>query len=118
MKWRKVAKDTEVGLNQELLLECDAVGSPEPTVEWLKHSPPKDQTSNGIYQLKCRNMSIMNHTNLCVLTHDSGTSMIARGPILKIPRIQHKDSGLYECLAKNGVDDMLRQIVQVKVRGK
>ena len=38
MKWTKTPKDqTEVGINQELRLECDAQGSPEPRIEWAKH---------------------------------------------------------------------------------
>lgn len=39
MKWNKTPKEqVEVGLNQELQLECDATGSPEPLIEWIKHS--------------------------------------------------------------------------------
>lgn len=38
--------------------------------------------------------------------------------MLKLSKAQHKDSGLYECIARNGVDDDLRKVIQVKVRGK
>lgn len=38
--------------------------------------------------------------------------------MLRLSKAQHKDSGLYECRAHNGVDEDLRKILQVKVRGK
>lgn len=57
--------------------------------------------------------------NLIVkLLHRSGTSLVSNGKWLKVIKAQHKDSGLYECTARNGVDDDLRKIIQVKVRGE
>lgn len=44
--------------------------------------------------------------------------VISKSRMLKISKAQHKDSGLYECSARNGVDENLRKIIQVKVRGK
>lgn len=44
--------------------------------------------------------------------------MSAKGKVLKLARAQDKDSGLYECRARNGVDEDLRKVVQVKVKGK
>lgn len=44
--------------------------------------------------------------------------VVSHGKLLKINKAQVKDSGLYECSAKNGVDQDLRRIIQVKVRGK
>ena len=46
------------------------------------------------------------------------TNLVAKGKQLKLARAQDKDSGLYECVAKNGVDENLHKVVQVKVRGK
>lgn len=37
MKWTKLIYDTEVGLNQDLSIECDATGQPRPTISWLRH---------------------------------------------------------------------------------
>lgn len=47
MKWKKIPKDVEIGLNQELSLECEAIGYPEPTVEWIRHVSSKENNSNG-----------------------------------------------------------------------
>lgn len=44
--------------------------------------------------------------------------MIAKGSHWRISKATHSDSGVYECIAKNGVDENLRKIIQVKVRGK
>lgn len=86
MKWNKTSKElNEIGLQQELLLECDAIGSPEPKIEWFKDSQPNP---------------------------------VAHGRQLKKLKVSERDSGFYECVAKNGVDDDLRKIIQVKVRGK
>lgn len=39
MKWTKAPKEQlEVGLNQPISLECDADGSPKPTIEWHKQA--------------------------------------------------------------------------------
>lgn len=39
LKWNKTPKDlVEVAINQELSMECDASGTPEPIIEWTKHS--------------------------------------------------------------------------------
>lgn len=43
---------------------------------------------------------------------------MASGKLLKILRAQHRDSGLYECVARNGLDENLTKFVHVKVRGK
>lgn len=50
LKWTKIPKDAEVGLNQELELECDAIGSPEPTFEWLKHEMKDHGGNNGKFE--------------------------------------------------------------------
>lgn len=43
LKWLKVPKrEVEVGLNQELALECEAQGSPQPTIEWYKYGNSTD----------------------------------------------------------------------------
>lgn len=47
-----------------------------------------------------------------------GTALVAKGRMLKLSKAQHKDSGLYECIARNGIDEDLRKVIQVKVRGK
>lgn len=47
LKWNKVPKNVEVGLNQELSIECDAIGSPPPTIEWLQHVKSVDSSSNS-----------------------------------------------------------------------
>lgn len=44
--------------------------------------------------------------------------VVAQGKLLRLGKAQHRDSGLYECVARNGVDQDLRRIIQVKVRGK
>lgn len=39
LKWSKLPKDLfEVSLNKELSVECDAIGVPQPTIEWSKLS--------------------------------------------------------------------------------
>lgn len=47
-----------------------------------------------------------------------GTVTVAREKLFKVPKATNKDSGLYECLARNNVHDDLRKLIQVKVRGK
>lgn len=51
MKWSKVPKDqVEVGINQDVSLECEAIGSPQPSVEWFKHSSglADNRSSSGV----------------------------------------------------------------------
>lgn len=46
------------------------------------------------------------------------TVLISRGKLLKLTKTQNKDSVLYECIERNGAHEVLRKIIQVKVRGK
>lgn len=38
--------DTEIGLNQDLSVECDAIGQPQPQITWTKH-PSSSSTNHG-----------------------------------------------------------------------
>lgn len=45
MKWNKLPKDqVELGIGQDIALECGALGSPQPQIEWYKLSA---QSANG-----------------------------------------------------------------------
>lgn len=46
------------------------------------------------------------------------SQLISKGKVLKLSKAQLKDSGIYECIARNGLDEDLRKIIQIKVRGK
>lgn len=51
LKWTKIPRDTEIGLNQEMILDCDALGSPEPKIEWRRlttNNESKHTSSNGM----------------------------------------------------------------------
>lgn len=125
MKWSKTPKDkVELGVGQELALECDASGSPQPVIEWFKHWNEHFGGANGEYRIDGKLSALLfailwlNHFGLPFFNSCSGSELLAKGKQLKITRAKDKDSGLYECTAKNGVDADLRKIVQVKVRGK
>uniref|UniRef100_A0A6G1SD09 Hemicentin-2 n=1 Tax=Aceria tosichella TaxID=561515 RepID=A0A6G1SD09_9ACAR len=95
LKWNKVPADTEIGLNKDVTIECDATSQPNPIIQWTKLP---SSTSKGL--------------------NDSNKSIVvSQGKYLKITRAQHKDSGLYECTAHNGADS-LRRVIQLTVRGK
>lgn len=47
-----------------------------------------------------------------------GPQLSFNGKVLKLAKVQNRDSGLYECIARNGVDEDLRKVIQVRVRGK
>jgi hypothetical protein len=48
LKWTKTPKDkVEVGLGQQVSLECEAVGSPQPIIEWFKHTTSSNDWSGG-----------------------------------------------------------------------
>lgn len=48
LEWSKVPKtELEVALNQDISVECDATGFPQPTIEWTRHSNSDHPKSNG-----------------------------------------------------------------------
>jgi len=110
--------DSEIGLNQDLAIDCDATGRPQPQVVWIKH-PTVD--SNGINGERKYTPNFVPHRNYRLtfpIEPDTKPVTVVQGKLLKITRAQHRDSGLYECVARNGADQDLRRLIQVKVRGK
>lgn len=47
LKWSKLPVDTEVGLNQGMSIECDAIGQPQPQIMWTKHPSSMGRGFNG-----------------------------------------------------------------------
>uniref|UniRef100_A0A6G1SDF4 Hemicentin-2 n=1 Tax=Aceria tosichella TaxID=561515 RepID=A0A6G1SDF4_9ACAR len=102
LKWVRTPKDkVELGLGQQVSLECDAIGSPQPIIEWFKHSQADRAGREGDSPASAND-----------------THLMAKGKLFKIQRAQHSDSGLYECHARNGAGPELRRFIQVIVRGK
>lgn len=60
----------EVGLNQELVLECDAIGSPQPAIEWVKHANPNDKSNNSNGELWIFSMYLYRVVNIIRLSID------------------------------------------------
>lgn len=46
LKWKIIPKDVDIGVGHDAQLECDAIGSPQPTIEWRKLT---DGRRNGNY---------------------------------------------------------------------
>lgn len=49
LKWNKLPADTEVGLNQDVSVECDATSQPQPQIQWTKLSSSTVRGFNGKY---------------------------------------------------------------------
>lgn len=49
LKWMKLPIDTEVGLNQDVSIECDAIGQPQPQITWTRHPTSANRGLNGKY---------------------------------------------------------------------
>lgn len=120
LKWNKLPVDTEVGLNQDVGIECDAIGQPQPQITWTKHPTSTSRGSNGkIVTTNDHHLTLGNFAYTEYAIHlDTKSIAVSQGKVLKLNKVQNKDSGLYECVARNGVDQDLRRIIQIRVRGK
>jgi hypothetical protein len=49
LKWNKLPADTEVGLDKDVSIECDATSQPQPTIQWTRlPSSSTGKSSNGM----------------------------------------------------------------------
>ncbi|XP_067825529.1 hemicentin-1-like [Heptranchias perlo] len=77
-------------VNQPLNLECDASGTPTPTVSWYKNEQPVAETSR--------------------------VRLLNGGRLLRLPKARKQDSGMYSCKAVNiagTANKLLNLLVQV-----
>ncbi|KAG9508531.1 Contactin-1a, partial [Fragariocoptes setiger] len=48
----------------------------------------------------------------------SRSNITIAGPVLHFPSLTQNDAGIYECVASNGVDKNLREVIELDVKGK
>lgn len=98
-------QDVIIGVGKQLAMRCSARGQPKPYIRWFKRSGLSSQSSAAF------NATLNNQKS-------SKDYMIVEHEELSINSASINDSGLYECIASNGVDEDLRKVVEVKIQGK
>ncbi|XP_023225215.1 Down syndrome cell adhesion molecule-like protein Dscam2 [Centruroides sculpturatus] len=89
--WRKEPSDLETSIGDEINLNCEAYGSPEPHIIWRKISDKTTEKLND--EIKIKNGS------------------------LHIKSITEEDAGMYQCEASNNVGSSLKKTIALIVRG-
>ncbi|KAH8022254.1 hypothetical protein HPB51_023132 [Rhipicephalus microplus] len=94
--WKSVPGNTDVVKGKELVLFCNAHGSPSPKVSWMfKQGTTKEWTS--------------------LRNSDAGTSVSPNGTLV-LKSAQESQSGEFKCSADNGIGRLISHIFAVKVR--
>lgn len=92
--WQVEPEDSYAIYGDSAQLHCSAVGSPEPKISWKK----------------VKDASIDLHTR-------KNGDVLQNGTLL-IKNVTHTDSGVYECVADNGVKPELRKTIALIINGK
>ncbi|KAL3218121.1 hypothetical protein MRX96_050867 [Rhipicephalus microplus] len=94
--WKSVPGNTDVVKGKELVLFCNAHGSPSPKVSWMfKQGKTKEWSS--------------------LRNSDEGTSVSPNGTLV-LKSAQESQSGEFKCSADNGIGRLISHIFTVKVR--
>ncbi|GFR06377.1 hemicentin-1 [Trichonephila clavata] len=94
--WNKVPSDTDASSGDSLMMNCNGIGRPEPTVIWTKlHG----ETTSSAF------VSVSNQATL----FPNGS--------FYIENISKEDEGMYQCNVSNGIGNSLIKTIMIKVIG-
>ncbi|GFX19863.1 titin [Trichonephila clavipes] len=92
--WNKVPSDTDASSGDSLMMNCNGIGRPEPTIIWTKlHG----EATNSAFA------SISNQATL----FPNGS--------FYIENISKEDEGMYQCNVSNGIGNSLIKTIMIKV---
>lgn len=89
-------EDTSVALGHSVILHCQAGGSPQPSITWMK--------ADGIQPGSRKE----------IITTNSRLSLYGNGSLL-LERVEAADEGFYVCQATNGIDEGLSIVMHLYV---
>lgn len=105
LKWLKEPTNVKVSVGKSIKIACTAQGNPAPVIKWRR--------------LNSNQLSEINKN--AVGTYDSNQQYNVLSsfhlPELQFNSISNQDSGMYECSANNGNED-ISKVIQVEVVGK
>ncbi|GFU28493.1 titin [Nephila pilipes] len=95
-KWISQPNDIVTVIGDAIITSCTASGSPTPKITWKKIEDPRIHT---LYNINSTNFNNSDST-------------------LKIPRVSYGDSGIYQCIADNGIHPSIKANFTVTIRGR
>ena len=106
--WNAKPEDSQIALNGNIELLCDAGGSPNPKITWSKLHRNGIRRSFKSRQTKFANNWIL----ICVL----GFEVLGNNKVLKLSSVTRKDSGDYLCKVDNEIGS-IEQKIHISVNG-
>ena len=101
---------TDEGTDQ-LLINCTATGIPAPNITW------RDPSGAEVAATGNNRILVLDHSEPQMFTEDGVNFVDSITRLLQINNTVDNDSGVYTCVADNGVVDMANNTVTVFVRG-
>ena len=102
---------TDEGTDQ-LLINCTATGIPAPNITW------RDPSGVDLPNVNNDRILIQDHSESQMFTDDGVNFVYSITRLLQINNTVDSDSGVYTCVADNGVVEVANNTVTLFVRGK
>jgi len=103
--------ETNEGLDQ-ILINCTATGIPAPNITW------RDPSGVDLPSVNNDRILIQDHLEPQMFTEDGVNFVHSITRLLQITNTVDSDSGVYTCVAGNGVVEVANNTVTVFVRGE
>ncbi len=101
--WIREPKDIRANAGEDIRLECIADGLPKPRVKWI--------SSKGITNYSGRFHNFLNFAF-------SNSGNIIENEIIDLSKLSLKGNESFECVADNGIGDLLRKVITIYFSGK
>ena len=102
---------TDEGTDQ-LLINCTATGIPAPNITW------RDPSGAEVTSIGNNRILVLDHMEPQMFTNDGVNFVYSIIRLLQINDTVNSDSGVYTCVADNGVVEVANNTVTVFVRGE
>ena len=102
---------TDEGTDQ-ILISCTATGIPAPNITW------RDPSGAEVAATRNNRILVLDHMGPQLVTEDGVDFVYSITRLLQINNTVDSDSGVYTCVADNGVVEVANNTVTVFVRGE
>lgn len=116
--WQVEPEDSYAIYGDSAQLHCSAVGSPEPKISWKKVKGKILAILSCFLFIKCKIYYDFMFIDASIDLHTRKNGDVLQNGTLLIKNVTHTDSGVYECVADNGVKPELRKTIALIINGK